>query len=630
MDINNYLPLSSRKANKITAAQARKGSAAPARAGSTSDSGQIKSVQLKEGQLIRGEIIDHRYNEIKIRLEGQNQIISARLSGEAAVSIGQNASFIVSKSAPDRLVLKPLSSGADQTASIIIKALTAAGIATSERNKEIAAELLMHKMPLDKHTLQTLARLAAMHRQASALSLVLMHKNNIPVNSANLKQFQAYLEGTHQLLYKIRDITGSISKILNAAFESAPAGTDPLPAFPGPAANRLNHENNNTGLSKPSGSGISSEQAYAGQLSKGGPTNSILAGAENLQQNQGYQIPSNMLSTALAINGRLIDIYLAAANTANANVSAALQSQTDISSLGNLPAESQHANMQAGTSLSDNPAILADIMDDSDIELLLKQLSDAPNLRGIKDRIADKSATVSEVLGFIKDSQAFLDPGQLLKLLTSQEYAKLLERAFFKKWTLAPEKVSKKQSVKDFYRQLETDMEEINKLLRALEDSDDRAAIQEPLDDMQGKLQFMKDLSNTLAFLQLPVDLKDRQLHADLYVLNRKKGQIDSSQGLTVHLSLETVHLGRLNINLKMTGKRLEAAFFPESTDLAAIIRDNLPLLISSLENKGYITMAEVSDVQRNEQEEAGSLKMLLSQESQDGSIARYSFDIRT
>ena len=43
-----------------------------------------------------------------------------------------------------------------------------------------------------------------------------MYKNNIPVNSKNLQQFQAYLDGTHQLLYKIKDITQNIAKILNA------------------------------------------------------------------------------------------------------------------------------------------------------------------------------------------------------------------------------------------------------------------------------------------------------------------------------------------------------------------------------------------------------------------------------
>lgn len=627
MDINNFLPLSSRtKANKSTAAQAGKRSAAPSRAGFTSDSGQNKPVQLTEGQVIRGEIIDHRYNEVKIRLEGQKQIITARLSGETTVSIGQNAGFIVSEAAPDRLVLKLLPSGADETASIIIKALTAAGLAITDRSREIAAELIMHKMPLDRHTLQTLARLGAMHRQASALSLVLMHKNNIPVNSANLQQFQAYLDGTHQLLYKIKDITGNISRILNAAIGSDPAGTGPLPVFPGSEANTANSYDVNVGINH-TGSGLSSEQADASQATDGTTAGSTLAGAENPLQNQGYHMQANTLSKALAINSRLIDIYLSASN---ADTGAPAQAQATEARSGNLPAESRSDNMQAGTVSAYTPAVLADIVDETEIQLLLKQLSDVPNIGGIKERIAEKSATVSEVLGFIKNSQAFLDAGQLVKLLTSPEYARLLERAFFKKWTIAPENVSKKQSVKGFYRQLETDMEEIGRLVRALEDSDDRTAIQEPLDDMQGKLQFMKDLSNALAFLQLPVDLKDRQLHADIYVLNRKRGQIDNGQGLTVHLYLETVHLGKLNINLKMTGNRLDAVFLPENTDVAAIIRDNLPVLISSLQSRGYITTAEVSDGQKDDKGDAGPLGMLLTQDIRDGSIARYSFDIRT
>lgn len=626
MDVNNSLP-SRFKVGKSISTPAGRADAARSRASSGTE--QSKMPELKEGQLIRGQIIDHRYNEVKIQVEPGNQVITARLAGDNPLSIGQEASFIVSEAGTGELVLKllPSEDSASANESVIIKALTAAGITINDRSKAIVAELLNQRMSIDRNTLQTLIRLAASHRNASPLCLVLMYKNNIPINAKNLQQFQAYLEGTHQLLYKIKDISTNISKLLMTGQNSShdislaasadshmPAGDLLTPA------GGLTSAEQSINISSEGDSLLNAAQAQemtATEANLPMLSNSSLAGTDHLQ--------GNLLQNALAVNSRLIDIFLSTAGEkAQSQTASAAQEMaagitpSDIQGQGNeLPAKAASSAGATG---------LAEIMDDGETALLLKQLSDAPDINGIKERIANKTATVAEFLSYIKSSMSSMEAGQAISLLTSAEYTRLLEKAFFKKWTIASDSISQKQSVKDFYKQLEADLKEINRLISSLAEGDDKAALHEPVDDMQSNLQFMKDLNNAFAFIQLPVDFKDRQFHTDLYVMSRKRALNDKNQSLTVHLYLETANLGKLNIHLKMTDKLVETIFYPADNGAAAIIRDNLPHFIETLQGKGYIATANVSE----KPGEADAFKRLLEQDIQDGVITRYSFDIRT
>lgn len=614
MDINNSL--SSRlKVNKSITASGNQKSIDASRTRSTSYpeqnkiSEQNKMPDLKEGQIIKGEIIDHRFNEVKIKLESGEQVITARLSDEISLPIGQKASFIVSDLNSETIVLKLSVPETSANDSIVAKALTAAGITINERSKAIVNELLNQRMPVDKQTLQTLIRLSNMHRAASPLCLVLMHKNHIPINSKSIQQFQAYLDGTHQLLYKIKDITQNMSRLINVSihpeYESNPSQSMPLysDSTLAQSENKMLSDNNMSLDNKL----LSDKLNSINNTDTETVFNTFEAKAVNMDiLGQAKSPEIDTLPNAVAINNKLIDICLN-------NTEPASQDEANVIING----EQTQAIFQIE---------LTDIMDNYDMEALLKVLSDEVDSNSLKEKIASKTATIGETLSYIKKALESSDKIQISKLLGSEEYTKLLEKAFFKKWTIAPEDSADKDSVENFYKQLEADINKIHKLASSLAETDESAQVQKPLDSLQDNLQFMKDLNNTFAYLQLPLDFKDRQLHADLYVLNRRRGKADKSESLNVHLYLETANLGSLNIQLKMTNKQIEAVFYPESDDVALIIKENLPLLTSSLQEKGYIFMA---DVDQSKQED-NIFKKLMEQNNQDSSTLRYTFDIRT
>jgi hypothetical protein len=213
MDMNQSLfsQLKTNKTGSPRSASEARAMAAAARAKETA-SGTApqnnKQMDFREGQLVKGQIIDHRYNEVKIQLEPGKQIISAKLSGDIPLSIGQEAQFQVTEDSSDQLVLRYIPEEAAPADNAVSKALTESGLVMTQRNKAIVSELLNQRMPVDKQTLQLLIRLSVTNREASPLTLVLMYKNKIPMTPANIRQFEAYQAGTNQLLEQPVDLDG--------------------------------------------------------------------------------------------------------------------------------------------------------------------------------------------------------------------------------------------------------------------------------------------------------------------------------------------------------------------------------------------------------------------------------------
>src|SRR5262249_14996718 len=141
---------------------------------------------LKEGQMVSGEIVDRRYNEVSIQLEPGNQTVTARLADDVSLSIGQKAQFLITDNSSGQLTLKYIPTDANSASDVIIqKALTASNLPLTDLNKAIVNELLNHSMSIDKQTLQLMVKLSHVNPGTAPLTLVLMLKNQIPLTQSN-------------------------------------------------------------------------------------------------------------------------------------------------------------------------------------------------------------------------------------------------------------------------------------------------------------------------------------------------------------------------------------------------------------------------------------------------------------
>ncbi len=592
--------------------------------------------ELKEGQLVKGQIIDHRYNEIKIQLEPEKQIVNAKLSGDVPLAIGQEAQFIVTEDSSDRLVLKYIPESTSPSDATIQKALTASGLPINDRNRAIVEELLKHTMPVDKQTLQTLVRLSHTNREASPLTLVLMYKNNIPMTQANIRQFEAYQNGSGRLLNDIHRITTGLSELLQA---EQPSIDEELPVLK---------------ESLPTEAGQASSQA-AKLLITPDPTS-------------GLQRPAtNTLTQALQINNGLLDILLgdnkpsSVVENYNENDLNSLLSQLKQGNLSRedfihhiktvypdieqlLSAEQKQVMATPNTEiqapvmpdnlsslikqifqLKDDRMLLSDLLNPKELASLAELLRSDPSLRQIADQVTEGTLTTRDLLITLKNSLPVMEGLGAERLLASPEYRTLLESAFHDKWTITPEKLSDKAALRELYEGLREDMEQLSALSKLEIPLKEEARLQEPIKNLQENLRFMQDLNEMYTYLQLPVQLKNQDVHSELYVFTKKKA-LQNKEDLSVLLHLDMTNLGSMNIHIRMNHNIVQAKFYIEDRDTQRLISEYMPSLSDSFTKKGYSLHSEVSQ----SYEKIDFSRDFIEDNVSEGDVRRYSFDIRT
>lgn len=613
---------------------------------STSSASSINSSKWQEGQVVRGQIIDHRYNEVKIQLEPDKQIVQARLAGDIPLSIGEEARFQVTEGGPERLTLKYLPDAAPSSDPTVQKALAASGFPATERNKQIVEELLRHTMPVDKQTLQTLIQLSHTHREASALTLVLMYKNNIPMTPANIRQFEAYQNGTGQLIGDIRGTIKSLVKLL---------GPESPSSFDQGAASASSPEE--FSLLQPPAEGLS---FAASDVSSGSPLSQLLQinreltdllyGADSslpvftadtplaqiFSQEQLAQLTKE-LGQDLAISPSLSEGLDSLSLKEAAALAEQQYSGTDQSLSSTQTAQATSAPASPSPSMPELVSILLEkfnsvssspisqYIPSPQLISLAELLQASPSAEPLAAKIAEGQISSRELLLFLRENLPGISGETAMKLLASSEYQRLMEGAFLDKWTLTPDKLMKKSAVKELYRQLSEDMEKLASITRPDKAAGGEESIREPSKQLQDNLRFMKDLNETFTYLQLPVQLKDQTIHSELYVYTRKRA-LQSKENLSVLLHLDMPNLGSMNVRIQMEHNTVHAGFFLEDKAAQGILTDYMPTLTDALAKKGYHLVSEVAKTY----EKVDFSKDFIEERAGEGEIKRYSFDIRT
>lgn len=674
----------------------------------------LQRMEVKEGQILKGEIIDLRYNEVSVQMEPGKQVITAKLEGNIPLAIGQTAQFQVTENSSERITLKLVpNEAAASTSNTIDKALSASGLALTDRNKAIVEELLNNRMSIDKQTLQTLVKLSHVNREASPLTLVLMNKYNIPMTSSNIAQFEIYQNGTHQLLDGIHNISKGILDLLQQQTGELPkeaisSGSqqmnsqvssfvmnekllDILNNKPGKNISMNTAEtpiNNFLGkddlallsksieqkmsettaiplgmqadLVKQLGNGTMSLSEAVNLITKiyavepdmvqtlTGKDGILLPNAEaannaqdallkanNSNQQSESQQTAQQLSTSQQTVSQQSSLQQSALQQSSLQQTALLQSSVSQSLMqqvfsqglmGNSAAPIISSLLEQFALSQGNQTEINNVLNSQERANLSDLIKTFPEAGEVKKLLADGTASINDVLNFVKDGLHLQEESVVKSLLRSPEYSKLIEEAFHQKWTITPDKLVNKDSVTNLYQNLQENLEKLNSLLKEGRESIENSRLQEPVKSLQENLRFMKDLNETFTYLQLPVQFKDKDVHSDLYVFTKKKALQGKKEGLNVLLHLDMANLGLINVHIQMDHNIVQAKFNLENKDSVQIISDYLPTLKSALQRKGYSLFSEVKATY----EKPDFCRDFIEQNSKDNNTQRYTFDIRT
>lgn len=606
MEINEYRP----KQNRIN------------KAASEYEASQVKAQQIKapknnqkpvhfnknEQTTIKGEIIDLRYQEVKIRLEPSGQIISARISGELPLSIGQTAEFLISDQTDGLITLKYIQAGNSPINDIIQKALFASGYTASERNVSIVQELLNYQMPVDKNTILQLIKLTSTYPDVDISTLVLMHKNGLPINIASIAQFEAYQKGNHQILNQLKSLIYQINDIKSYDIRSNNIHS----SVNDTKANRhmsIINENNTDNI-----------EANIKDLTY----NSLSLGRTETGSALSWDIP---LDDFLEFQRNLLNLLKDETRSQeqvhpNTTVRYIL-SDNELKELQNTIINKINEGIYYDDEMAENikHQLLGGTISLEGLLAITHKMNGSESTPSLTERT---TLPVTIARAFIDMSQFLSDSSKdkLVTLLRSENYSDMITKALHTRWTISPNDLIIKDRVKDFFNRLDKDLKLLDKLADSISIS--HQDVKASINKLQDKLQFMKDLNELFIHLQLPIRLTEQDVHGDLYVFTHKNHRTSDKERLNILLHLDMANLGSMDIHMSMMNRNINAVFYLEKSS-EHIISMHLHELINSLNDKGFLFNAK-TQISNNKPD---FINDILQQDVPNSNTHRYSFDIR-
>lgn len=560
MEISRY-----KKHNRIYREVASEYESSQVKAQHIKPSGQEQGsaqINKNEHSIIKGEIIDLRYNEVKIRLEPSGQVITARLSGDVPISIGQTAEFTVSDEIDGQITLRYISSLNTPVNDIIHKALYSSGLIPSERNLAIVEELLNFQMPVNKKTILQLIKLTSTYPDVNLKTLLVMYKNNLPINISNIAQFEAYQKGKHQILSQLKTLIGHISTALYNELDIIDNTSH---------IDILRKSNLDSSMINSSGNKVEVIDDSDREIN----TTNLSNTKKNIHPQDKIQVYKELL-TILGDRKSTIGQITPDTSIGHILTGNELMQFQDLLHGDNLEEIINHLAYGSMT-LKDLLLLIHDLYShESPQQPLNSSLLSTPILKaflGMSD--------------YLKGS----DRDKLMDLLKSDTSQELITEALHRRWTLTPEDLPKEDKVKDFFKGLDDDMNHLEELASNTKLFTSHN-VKTSINELQDNLQFMKDLNQLFFYLQLPIRLMEEDAHGDLYVFTRKNQKHHGTEKLNALLHLDMANLGSIDIHLTMNNRQVDAIFYLEDSS-EQIIAKHLHELIEALADKGYSFQAK-------------------------------------
>lgn len=179
--------------------------------------------QIREGDIVRGEISDLRNNEITITLEN-NTLIKGQIADSSSLSIGQTAAFRMNTVSPTGLFIEAIPNSFTETElTLINKALDEAGLPATERNQSAVKALMDNLLPINKQSIQHLMQQAYDFSTEDMETLCIMNRQHLEITRDNVAQLSNYRNQQYQLLNKMQSFSQQLPELLDALAENGPS-----------------------------------------------------------------------------------------------------------------------------------------------------------------------------------------------------------------------------------------------------------------------------------------------------------------------------------------------------------------------------------------------------------------------
>ena len=259
---------------------------------------------------------------------------------------------------------------------------------------------------------------------------------------------------------------------------------------------------------------------------------------------------------------------------------------------------------------------------------LLNTLSKLPISRSLIVKIASGDATAKEVLTVIKNVIPLSDPELISELFKSQSFEALFSKVLQSGWTLSPQKLKDGENINSFYNKMQEQLKDFETLISTNLSGQDSDNLGQNARDTQSNIEFMKTLSETFSYFQMPLKLQNQDAHVDLYVYTKKGKLRQDPNNIHVLLHLDMEHLGALDVYLDKNHNEINTKFISDNDKSIDLLATNADMLKDALNSQGYACHVKIekADASTSTIDEFINAK-INTQQTTD--MKRFSFDIR-
>ncbi len=570
-------------------------------------------ISLEQNQIIRGLVTDLRPGEISIRLANK-QAVMAHLEGNNEVSIGDVASFKIVENKNGEITLLKLNSSVTPEEVTIFKALEEANLPASPMNMEIVKELLYHKLPINKESINMILKQSAQFKDAKVSTLVFMIKNGLPMEEGFIKNFEQYRNFDYRLLDNIENAKDGFLSFISQASTYETEGSFlrfalSLMEFLGIQSTAVDVVTDTQDFSS-----IHTNTPKDAPLQFNGKEQSQL-----LQLFSSYDLPAEFIQS---IENNTVNLRELVHHIREAITTAVASSPKEVESFKTpliLNIMEQYGNLQQSNDE------IASFLTTNQRLLILDTIQDFPLSISDAAAIANGEISSTELLSLVS---RFVTPEyatSLRKLFASEPFQKLLSHQIIADLCLTPESLKEKNVVDKYYLDI---LEKIDRM-KALTTSDSMTtnptSFLEKVENVKTNFDYMKTFNQLFTYVQLPVKLSSQITHGDLYVYTNKEKLKTGTDQVSVLLHLDMDNLGPLDIHLSLKSSSIQSKFYVKEKEVKALLMKHEDELRTSLSKIGYQLTMEIYQ----QTKDVDILKDLTETTTPTTVIKRYSFDIR-
>lgn len=488
-------------------------------------------------------------------------IIDAKLAQSMNLSPGISMPFQVKANNQNGLSLIPLFTNTAADPNAM-KALDMAGLPVNERSMEMVLNLMGKGMPIDKQALQESYRDVAMFKDYPVKDIITLRQLHLPISAENLTQLAAYEDNQHFLNNTFSEIGKAIGDHINNLVMQG---------------NQQEAKN------------------FVGKLQ------------QMFQQTESGR--GNEQNTVLAKSVAVIDSEVVQ-NIEGKDVVKALQQSSIVKNTEGNPSEIQK-NMLPLQEQGESEKIK-----NQTFNIIEKDV----DFSG--DNIKNKATALEQKTTSFEELYRELEKGKDATNLT-RLFDKIWKKEVSNQWNLEPETLLDKKQVKEFYQKLDEGIRQLEKILE--ETSSVKSPAAKVVQNTASNLDFMNQLHQMHAYMQLPLKMTGQNAHGELYVFSNKKNLTKQDGKVTALLHLDMEHLGKMDIYVALEDKKVSTNFYLEKEEYLDFIEANMDMLSSRLQNRGYECTIKAS--LRNEEESV--MKMIEKQQGQSILLSTQAFDVR-